>query len=166
MMIIVNFPSDNERIDSVISISVCESKAEVASSKNKMSAPEYRERAMQIRCFCPPDSFAPPLAYIIVFGKVCIKSQTLACHNTFSNLLSTLQKVLFDDYKFSNRLKINTYIITKMPKIDFSEGTYVLTQLATRHQINVSYSHKYILQDSFMGDYGFFSHFRISLFKF
>ena len=41
-----------------------------------------------------------------------------------------------------------------------------LAQLATDKAISIIYVVDYILHNSFMGDYGFFSHFRICLFKF
>ena len=53
----------------------------------------------------------------------------------------------------------------------FYSGTFqimnkFITQLANRRHINITYSKCCILSDSLMGDYGFFSHFRVGLFAF
>jgi hypothetical protein len=43
--------------------------------------------------------------------------------------------------------------------------TVELTQLAARRDVNILYSDNYNRQILFVGDYGFYSHFRVCLFK-
>ena len=43
---------------------------------------------------------------------------------------------------------------------------YALTQLATREVVSIPYRGHYMISISFMGDYGFFSHIGVRLFKF
>ena len=58
--VICSFLSEIERMVSVISSSVIESNAEVASSKSKTLGFLNKARAIEIRCFSPPESFSPP----------------------------------------------------------------------------------------------------------
>ena len=58
--VICSFLAEIERMVSVISSSVIESNADVASSKSNTRGFLSKALAMEILCFSPPDSFNPP----------------------------------------------------------------------------------------------------------
>ena len=70
-----------------------------------------------------------------------------------------------------NVIKLKSITISGFKSFNSDEHTIefgdvaVLTQLAIQTPIIISYSKKSFLSDSSMGDYDFFSHFRIGLFK-
>ena len=58
--VICSFLAEISRMVAVISSSVIESSADVASSNNKSLGLRNKARAMDILCFSPPDNFSPP----------------------------------------------------------------------------------------------------------
>lgn len=59
ILIVVLFPRRRAVSALFTKVSDSASRAEVASSRIKMSGLLIRARAMAIRCFCPPESCAP-----------------------------------------------------------------------------------------------------------
>mmetsp|Transcript_8656 Transcript_8656/g.27240 ORF Transcript_8656/g.27240 Transcript_8656/m.27240 type:complete len:103 (-) Transcript_8656:1650-1958(-) len=78
-MMVVRFRASC-RSDSMMLVSVCESRDEVASSQRRMGALRSMARAMATRCFSPPDSFKPrsPTRVSYPLGMFMIASCSLA----------------------------------------------------------------------------------------
>ena len=59
MLIVVLLPRRRAANALLTSVSDSASRADVASSRMRMSGSLMRARAIAMRCFCPPDSWAP-----------------------------------------------------------------------------------------------------------
>ncbi|KAL3436291.1 hypothetical protein BDV09DRAFT_165821 [Aspergillus tetrazonus] len=59
MLIVVLFPRRSAARALLTNVSDSASRAEVASSRIRISGSLIRARAIAIRCFCPPESCAP-----------------------------------------------------------------------------------------------------------
>ena len=64
-MVIKSFLIEMSRMVELISSSVSESREEVASSKTNRSGRLSKARAMESRCFSPPDTLTPPSPMIV-----------------------------------------------------------------------------------------------------